>query len=230
MRPEEEFVLEALVSEIGGEFVDGDDPPDAYLMHDGRRIAVEVSRLIQHTINEHGQLRPRLSDDVPALTLADHLDDDLRNNIPDKKFFFVVIPSPVNDVRRTREQINQIILEMIQSESEEFEGGVCGNLIQIKIINGDRPSGKKIVAALPNRNSSADIGLNVSFLLQDRITTKNRKREVDDNNDEYWLALMNDYWIADARSYQNAFDALKIEHEFDKILLVEGNRNVHQLY
>lgn len=48
--------------------------------------------------------------------------------------------------------------------------------------------------------------------------------------DEYWLALYNDYWIADGESYSEAYQQIDVEHEFDKVLVINGYGEVHQIF
>lgn len=44
-----------------------------------------------------------------------------------------------------------------------------------------------------------------------------------------WLALLNDYWLADNDTYQQAFDSFSVDHPFQKIVLVSGNGSVSVL-
>ena len=173
MSPNEEFVLNALVGYFGGVFIDGEDPPDAYLLLDSRRIAVEVSMLVQQLVDKNGNQRSRFKDDIPAVNLANDLDDELNNLIPADKYVFLIIPSPINDIRKTRKELGQKILEKIETNSEISDFDIRGNRISINIYDRPGSSGKKIAAAVSNRHSSANIGLNAQLLLQDRISTKN---------------------------------------------------------
>ncbi len=230
MRPDEKHTLEALVDKYGGKFVDGDDPPDAYIINKDEKIAVEVTRLVQHVTDDKGNPRSRLADDVPAHDLIDRLDTELQNTIPTGKYIFIILPTPVNNLRRTEKDLSTIIMQMININDTEKEVEICSNSISISLYEGDRESGKKVVAALPNTKSSANIGGNVSYLLNNRINEKENKREELDGVAEYWLALLNEYWIADEESYQNSYESLDIKHGFDKVLLVNDRKGVHEIY
>jgi len=67
------------------------------------------------------------------------------------------------------------------------------------------------------------------YLLKDRITTKAKKCERKLGMDEYWLALFNHYWVADEESYHLAYGSINIEHDFDKIFIVDGNQELFLL-
>jgi hypothetical protein len=45
-----------------------------------------------------------------------------------------------------------------------------------------------------------------------------------------WLALLRDYWLAEPDTYQMAMENIKIEHPFDKVCLVLGDRRVLTLF
>ena len=230
MRPEEKYTLEALVEKYGGEFYEGDDPPDGYLLNKGKKIAVEVTRLIQHVTDDNGKHLSRRADDVPAHILIDQLDKELKSKIPTDKYIFVILPTPINNFKKTKENLSMEILQLIKSAETKKLVNICSNSISISVYNGNRESGKKIIAALPNTRSSTDIGANVSYLLSDRINDKEHKRKEIDGVAEYWLALINEYWIADEQSYNISYKSLEIKHGFDRILLLNDCKDIHEIY
>ena len=78
-----------------------------------------------------------------------------------------------------------------------------------------------------NTNSSADIGLNARLVLEDRIRTKS---EICASLPKpIWLAVLNDYWLADADSYAVAGQQLKLGHCFERIFLVSDGGTVNEL-
>ena len=103
------------------------------------------------------------------------------------------------------------------------------NLISISIYPIARPSGKKVVGAISNRYSDANIGKNTAYLLNDRISSKAKKCSTLSDISEYWLALYNHYWVADYQSYKSSYDRLKINHPFNKVLIVDGYGQAQQL-
>ena len=230
MRPEEQFALEALVSEYGGKYIAGDDPPDGYIINGDNKIAVEVTRLIQHVTNDDGITRPRKANDSPAYNLIEDINCELRESIPTGRYVSLIIFTPVNNVRKTKRELSTKIIEMLNSGIVEDEVDICSNQISISVYEGDRESKKKVIGGLPNKNSSADIGANVDYILSSRIRDKENKRNDLGCVEEYWLALVNEYWIADESSYLAAYKSLDIEHGFDKILLINNQKDVHEIF
>jgi len=89
---------------------------------------------------------------------------------------------------------------------------------------------EKSIQSIATTFASTNIQENTEFLLENRIVIKNQKCNANDYADEYWLALFNTYCMADVDSYRGAYDALKLEHNFNKIYLIDGYRRVYKLY
>jgi hypothetical protein len=77
--------------------------------------------------------------------------------------------------------------------------------------------------------SHSHISSNVEFILSDRIHEKAVKC-LKVTHRPLWLALFNDYWLAEPDSYRVAMRHYSAQHPFEKILLVLGNGEVHSIY
>jgi len=62
-----------------------------------------------------------------------------------------------------------------------------------------------ITSNIANRYSNANPLNNAIRLLNVRITSKSKKYKAKSYKGEYWLALYNDYWVADIETYKRAF-------------------------
>ena len=111
-----------------------------------------------------------------------------------------------------------------------MEREILGNTITIHHFPEDRPSGKKIIGGVQNEKSSADILANAKFILKDRVLVKAIKCNSLAQSGPIWLVLFNDYWLADTETYLQALSQISVEHPFDKILIVSGNKSVTVLY
>ncbi|MDH3354349.1 MAG: hypothetical protein OEL79_03940 [Chromatiales bacterium] len=230
MRPSEEYVLSTLVDQFGGRYIEGEDPPDGYILNGDKRIAVEVSTLVENIQGENGKQYSRMNDDAPAQNLAKKIESDIENNIPEGMHVFLTICAPIKKIKKTQTLVGNEIITMIQTGVFKLEREFFGNDISINIFTGWGDYTPKVGLAISNRYSSDNLGKNTKIMLSERIEIKNKKRNVQPNNSEYWLALFNDYWIANEESYQLAYKNLNIEHNFDKILIVNGNRQAYVLH
>jgi len=230
LREDEQIVIEALCSSYGGTWRIGEDPPDAYLLLPENEVAVEISTLTQHVVSNTGYTVSRLSQDAGAIRLCDEINDELKNDLPSGTYIILIVSSPLNKIRQTKAALIGEIKE-IASNKEPIEKAleINQNKIEIKLVFGVRPSGKKVVGFVPNQNSSPDILANVQYMLSERISDKVTKcRDV--THRPLWLALFNDYWLAELVTFEHAMKDLSVSHSFDKICLVMGNKTVHTLY
>lgn len=232
MKPDEETVGRALVNFLGGPPVasmsEGDDPPDLYLSFGGRRVGVEVTRLSQFTIEPDGTLGNRTTQDSFGLGLIADLNFEIGPLVPQDTSLLVVLWLPVKKASRFKNSLINLSAQFAESatigmrEKHEIEG----SRVDISGIPL-RPSGDKVVGIIANENSSADIGLNARLILEERIRCKTsicKKLEK-----PLWLAMLNDYWIADADSYELAAKQLRIAHCFERLFLVLDTGAVSEL-
>ncbi len=230
LREDEKFVIEALCDSYGGTWRIGEDPPDAYMSILENEIAVEISILTQHVVGKSGKTVPRLSQDTGVLRLCDEINEELKNDIPSGVYVLLTISSPLNKIRQTKAELTNEIRNIAQKKAPNKQAiEINKNRVKIQLILGDRPSGKKVVGVVPNQNSSPDILANVLYILSERINDKVTKCR-DIVHRPLWLALFNDYWLAELDTYELAMKKLSVTHQFDKICLVQGSKEVHTLY
>ncbi len=229
LREDEEFVAQALSEHFSGSWDEGQDPPDIYLSYNEKKIAVEISTLTQHVINDEGRFIPRLSQDTGVIRLCEELDLELRGYISGEFYIILTLFSPIIKVRKFKQLLkDQIILLTKKNKELDKVIEVNGLEIRIHIVSGKRESGKKIIGIVSNKNSSANIADNVRYIFEQRISKKSIKCE-GINHRPLWLALFNEYWLADFNSYQEAFKYLPKKSLFDKIFIIDGSKKVYEI-
>lgn len=231
LRSDEKFVVEAVSAFFGGEWRPGEDPPDAYLTVHGTEAALEISTLTQYVSDEGGGLKPRFSEDATALWVVRELKTALLAHIPDGRTVLVIMSSPIVKARQVRDRLTTIILEHIAKASHvEASANVLGNEIKIIVTAAGEPDPEKLRGVVSNQNSSPNILQNARISLENRISVKAAKCRALASQGPVWLALLNDYWLADDDTYKQAFAMFSVAHPFEKIVLVSGNRAVAQLF
>jgi hypothetical protein len=232
LREDEEFVIASLATAFSGISRPGENPPDAYLVLGANTVAVEISTLTQYVTDGKGT-RPRLSDDIATTAFANALNEELKSLIPDGYTIGLVLSSPILNLRKTKAKLAQIlrtqIADLASLETDRKIQINCNN-ITIYLNHHGEAHFKKVSAAFSNRSSNPDILSNVTQILEDRIATKAKKCDHLRTRAPIWLALLNDYWLTDADTYRYAISRLSLEHPFEKILLVNGDRSVNPLY
>jgi hypothetical protein len=232
MREDEKFAIEAVAKFYSGKWRPGEDPPDAYVDIGDRAIALEVSTLTQHVTSDR-ETRERLSDDEPAIRLAEELNSELKDVIPKGTTVSLRLSSPIIKIRKTKTALRKSIEKLIGEEvadGTELEEQICENKILLWLTrHGDPARYKKVSAVISNRNSDPDILRNASYTLEDRIITKSKKC-IAVKTKPIWLALFNDYWLADAETYNLVMASISADHAFEKILMVSGDGSIAVLY
>lgn len=234
MRSEEALVCHALIEFFGGPLIvsgaDGEDPPDIYLTFASSRVGVEVTRLSQFTFEQDGTLGNRTTQDSFALRLLEDLDMMIGPSLPDDISFLVSVEVPVLHAARFRKELMDWVAKVADSSvlGVKHERMIDDSKVSISIIPL-RPSEKKIVGFVVNKNSSADILLNARLVLEDRIRIKSNLCDPLAKVGPIWLAVLNAYWLADAETYTLASRQLNIMHCFERVFLVSENGVVNEL-
>lgn len=232
LRADEEFVISAVASCFSGTWRPGEDPPDAYLELSRETVAVEISTLTQYVDDYQGKLIPRFLQDATALRLIEELNKELCTEIPHGTTVKLALESPLKNKRKLKPLLIRKILEMVngQETAQIIEYRVFDNKIDIQVDRSERPWGNKVVGIVINEESSSDISMNARWILEHRISVKDKKCRSLSFKGPFWLALFNDYWLADVDTYKKAIATSAVPHRFDKILLVRDNKDVATLY
>jgi hypothetical protein len=230
LRGDEAFVIAAVAKEFGGTCRPGENPPDAYFSVGSRVIAVEISTLTQHVTDDCGT-RERMSDDKPAIDLVNELNAELCAVVPDDQSIGLILSSPISKKRKTKTALARVLRDKL-SDANAFTTKtnvkINGNVIMIQRHEGHRA--KKIWGGVSNPSSSPDILVNARYILEDRIIEKVKKCSKFVGRNPLWLALLNDYWLADADTYKDALSCFSQAHPFEKILLVNRDGTVASLF
>jgi hypothetical protein len=223
------YVLDCLVTKYGGSYTKGEDPPDSYLVLDRKKIAVEVTRLVQQVPDERGRMVPRISQDQPPFDLAKSVQDEVGGDLPINCNVLLVLSAPIHQARKTKRELVEVVRSCLREEREIEKISLFGNEIEIE-INYNATMSERVRCIVSNKFSTANIGENAIQILSDRVIEKEKKCDFSIACEEYWLALYNDYWLASLKSYQYAYRQLRLDHSFDKILLIDGYGRVDELF
>ena len=235
LRPDEKFVKRCLVKTLkSSKAYEGENPPDIYLELNGEKIAIEITRLSPVSFDRKGIIQNRKSQDYYGLNLCDDLDLSLRNKILPDIDILLTLYVPVEQGRKFKRELRAFVERTICGnvkigDKQEIE--ICGSKVKISIIPNRDYSDKKIVGIIINKNANPHIFSNAQIILADRIQDKNKKcKKIIEKGGKVWLALFNDYWLADHETYANALSTIDMAHGFDRIYVIMDNGEVSQIY
>ena len=232
LREDEKFVMDAISKTFPGTWRCGEDPPDAYLTVNNREVAVEISDLIQSRSDGRGGTVPLLSDAMTPTRLATELNDELQGEIPRDRGFVLSLKWPFSNMRKVKKHLKREIRQLFSSSDSTRNFRIEGNEISIEIrCHGDDlgyVSAVAVSASLPRY----DVRETAWCALQERITAKAEKcNALKFQGRPIWLALYDCYSFADVETYLGAMTMFKVDHPFEKILLISRDGSaVNELF
>jgi hypothetical protein len=235
LKPDEIFVRDCMVRYLGSNTVsaqEGEDPPDIYLTINEEKIGVEITQLSPVSFDENGVMQNRNTEDSFGANLCNDLNVKLRNEIPKEIDIVLAIHVPVENPRKYKKELKkqlETIIEKGTSVGNKYSLKVLGHRVDITIIPNRSYSEKKIAGIIVNDNSIPHILSNAEAILADRIQDKVEKCKNIPHKGKKWLALLNDYYLADNDTYSQAIKNISVEHNFEKIYLILGDGSVNKL-
>jgi hypothetical protein len=235
LKTDEIFVRDCIVKHLGPNIVsaqEGEDPPDIYLMMNKEKFAVEITRLSPVSFDEKGDMQNRNNEDIFGVNLCNELDSKLKSKVPDEIDIVLAIHVPVDNPLKYKKELKkqiEVILEKKTGLGSKHIINVLGHRVDISIIPNRTHSEKKIVGVIVNDNSNAHILSYAEVILSDRIQDKVEKCKNIPHKGKKWLALLNDYWLADNDTYSQAIKNISVQHDFEKIYLISVDGTVSEL-
>jgi hypothetical protein len=236
LKPDEIFVQNCLLKHLDSSKAsswEGEDPPDIYIETGGETIAVEITRLSPVSFATDGGVQNRHSQDYFGLNLCDDLNGQFKDSVPPEVNIILTLHVPIENTRKYKKEIYSYIEHILASGikvGDRTEKKIAGSLIKTVVVPRHDHAQKRIGGVIVNNNSSAHILSNAEVILADRISVKVEKCKKINHEGSLWLALFNDYWLADHNTYSRALKNIHVHHNFDKIFVVSDQGLVNKLY
>lgn len=236
LKPDEVFVKDCLIKYFGPDVTtaqEGEDPPDIYLTIKDKKVAVEITRLSPVSFDQDGTVQNRYSQDYFGINLCDELDSKLKAMVPPEIDVILTVYVPVGNTRKYKKQLCEYLKNKLESgvtvgDGKEVE--FSGSKVRISFVPHRSHSQKKIVGLIVNNNSNAHILSNAGVILAGRILDKVKKCNNIQHQGSKWLALFNDYWLADHETNAQALNNISVKHDFESILVISDTGQVNWIY
>jgi hypothetical protein len=236
LREDEKFVRDCLVKYFDIEKTEaweGEDPPDIYIKVKGETIAVEITRLSWISFDQDGSIQNRNTQDSFGSNLCHELDSKLGGYVPPEIDIILTMYVPVKNVKKYKNELYNYLKDLITQNlkaGNRKEIVIADERVNISIVPNEEQSHKGIVGIIVNKNSDPFILRNAEVILADRLREKQEKCKKIQHKGPIWLVFFNDYWLADYRTYSQAFKNIALEHDFDRIYIILDNGEVRQLF
>jgi len=246
IRPEETYArtsLERYLSGKPGKFKILDnykDPPDFYVLHNRKLILLEVT-CAYSALLENGELKSRITFSESLSHLTAKLNYELGSRFSPHRTLSLSIYGPIKEYSDFKKEIRAKISSI--TEDKDLLNIICTDWTDIDIngvlikaiLVGTSPEHPRIwgMVGIEAKKAIADINLHTCLILQDRIKDKEAKTKLTDGRiwyGEKWLAIINQYPLANTDNYLRAIEEIDINHTFSQIFLIEGDYKVTSLF
>jgi hypothetical protein len=230
LKKHERAAIEAVAKRFAATWEKGENPPDAYLIAAGKRIAVEVTAIKQRIAGHGHPARPRLRFDRVALGFVAGLQGVFRGSVPDGKTVILTITAPIKLASKTAKALEDRIRIHLarRSAPPDLRDTIHGNQIRVRIAKGGS-GGRKVIGFVHNPDSHPDLLLNITCSLSERIGAEAAKRAPAQFAGDRWLIIATAGEPSHVETYRHVYSQLSIPTGFNRILMVFPDGRVEAL-
>jgi hypothetical protein len=230
LKEQERTAIEAVARRFSATWGQGGEPPDAYIMVDGQRVAVDVTTLERHGTGQGDAAKPRLRFDKVATRLIERLQATLGETVPDGMTVLLTVTAPIRLPAKTAAVLEDKIQTLLGrgSPGRDEQDTIHGNHVQIRYLRHGSEREPKMIGFVHNPDSDPLLLLNMTSELLEPISAEAGRRTPRLAGDR-WLVVISAAGISCLEAYRYIFSQLSIARDFKKILMVFGDGRVGNL-
>jgi hypothetical protein len=227
----QQLAIEAVARHFSTTWENGsEDSPDAYITVAGKRIAVEVTAIMERIVERGGLAKPRLRFDRVALGFVGGLQAALREFVPDGQTVILTITAPIRLPSKTSAALeHKIRVCLARRSAQEVEDTIHGNQIRVRLVKGVSRQMSKVIGFVHNPDSDPDVLFRLTQSLLQHIGAAAGKRSPKKFTGDRWLVVANQDGLSHIETYRHVYSQLSISTDFKKILIVLTGGRVETL-
>jgi hypothetical protein len=113
LKKQERTAIESVARRFSATWEKGSDPPDAYIMVAGKRVAVDITTLKQRGTGQGNAAKPSLRFDKVATRLIERLQATLGETVPDGMTVLLTITAPIRLPSKTAASLEDKIQTLL---------------------------------------------------------------------------------------------------------------------
>src|ERR1700733_11249215 len=205
----------------------GNNPPDAYIMVAGKRIAVDITTLKRRGTGQGIAAKPGLRFDKVATRVIERLQASLFESVPAGMTVFVTITAPIRLPSKSAASLEDKIQTLLGrgSPGGDEKDTIHGNRVQIRLLRGESERAPKMIGFVHNPDSDPLLLLNMTRELLELTGAEAGRRALRLAGDR-WLVLISAAGISCLEAYRYIYSQLRMATDYKKILLVFGDGRV----
>ena len=135
LKKQERTAIEAVARRFSATWEKGSDPPDAYLVVAGKRVAVDITTLKRRGTGQGNAAKPRLRFDKVVTRLMERLQATLGETVPDGMTVLLTITAPIRVPSKTAASLEDKIQTLLGrgSPGRDEKATIHGNRVRIRL-------------------------------------------------------------------------------------------------
>ena len=227
MRKLERAAIDAVARRFSATWEVGIDPPDAYIIVAGKRVAVDIATLKRRAAGQGDAVKPRLRFDKVATRLIERLQAVIGETVPDGTTVLLTITAPIRLPSKTAAALEEKMQTLLgrRSPARDESTAIHGNRVRIRLLSDDSGRAPRMIGFVHNSDSDPLLLLNMTRELLELASAEAGWRAPRLGCDR-WLVVISAREISCLEAYRYIFSQLRMAKEFAKILMVFGDGRV----
>jgi len=196
LKKQEQATIEAVARRFSTTWEKGGNPPDAYIIVAGKRVAVDIRTLKRRGTGQANAAKPRLRFDQVVTRLMEHLQASLGKAVPDGMTVLLTVTAPIRLPGKIAASLEDKIKTLLGRGStrpdppaRDQRDTIHGNRIRIRVLRDGAERAPKLIGFVHNPNSDPLLLLNMTHELLDLISADAGKRARSAAGDR-WLVVI----------------------------------------
>jgi hypothetical protein len=235
LKKPERTVIEAVARRFSATLEKGSDPPDAYIVVAGKRVAVDIATLKrrgtgQGNAAKPGFNKPGLRFDKVATRLIERLQATLGETVPEGTTVLLTITAPIRLPSKTAGSLEDKIQTLLGrgSPGRDEKDTIHGNRVRIRLLRDESERAPKMMGFVHNSDSDPLLLLNMTRELLELVSNQAGRRAPRLAGDR-WLVVISAEGISCLEAYRYIYSQLRMATDFKKILMVLADGHVGML-
>ena len=230
LKKQERTAIEAVARRFSATWERGGDPPAAYLMVAGKRVAVDITTLKRRGAGQGNTAKPRLRFDKVATRLTERLQATLGESVPDGMTVLLTITAPIRLPSKTAASLEDRIRTLLWGgwPGRDEQDTIHGNRVRIQLVRDESERAPKMIGFVHNSDSDPLPLLNMTrewlALISDEAGGRAARRVGD-----RWLVVISARGRSCLDAYRCIHSQLRLATDFRKILMVFGDGRIGML-
>ena len=230
LKKQERTAIEAVARRFSATWEKGSDPPDAYIMVAGKRVAVDITTLKRRGTGQSNAAKPRLRFDKAVTRLMERLQATLGETVPDGMTVLLTVTAPIRLPSKTAASLEVKIQTLLGrgSPGRDEKDTIHGNRVHIRLLRNESERAPKMIGFVHNSDSDPLLLLHMTGELLELFGAKACRRAPRPAGDR-WLVVISARAISCLEAYRYIYAQLSMAADFNKILMVFGDGHVGML-